>query len=145
MADDKFILSVDDDWKKQAQEEKRRLAEEQARKAAQPAAASPMAGGSPAGASEAVRARRPGEVPEASFTSLTQSLLTQTLFYLGDLGSRGQGGINLDMARYQVDLLSVLDQKSKGNLTATEQQVLDLALYEASNRFVAVASQFIGP
>lgn len=144
MADDKFILSVDDDWKRQAQEEKKRLAEQEQQQAAAAAPAAPAAGepATPGGRRKAA----PGEIPTASFAAIAQSMLTQTLYFLGDLAGRGgQSMMNLDMARYQIDQLTILEQKTKGNLTAEEQQFMDSALYEARNRFVAVASQMIGP
>ena len=143
MADQKIILSVDDDWKRQAQEEKKRLAEQEQQKAAAVAPA-------PAATEEATpvggRKAAAGEIPTASFAAIAQSMLTQTLYFLGDLAGRGgQPMMNLDMARYQIDQLTILEQKTKGNLTAGEQQFMDSALYEARNRFVAVASQMIGP
>lgn len=144
MADQKIILSVDDDWKRQAQEEKKRLAEQEQQQAVAAAPAAPAATeqATPAGRRKAA----PGEVPAASFAAIAQSMLTQTLYFLGDLAGRGgQPMMNLDMARYQIDQLTILEQKTKGNLTAEEQQFLDSALYEARNRFVAVASQMIGP
>lgn len=143
MADQKLILNVDDDWKKQAQEEKRRLAEQEqkAKEAAPPppTAAAPLPG-----------ATVPGNVAQsaenAPFATLVQTLLTQTLVYLGAMGSRGgRPMLNLDAARSAIDMLGVLDDKTRGNLAPEEQQLLDTALYEARNRFIGVASQMIGP
>jgi hypothetical protein len=51
--------------------------------------------------------------------------------------------VNLDMAKYQMDMLGVLEEKTKGNLTPTEQHLLDAALYEVRMRYVSVASQYI--
>ena len=144
MADQKIILSVDDDWKRQAQEEKKRLAEQEQATAASAVTPAPAATEQAAPAGR--RAAAPGEIPTASFAAIAQSMLTQTLYFLGDLAGRGgQSMMNLDMARYQIDQLTILEQKTKGNLVPEEQQFLDSALYEARNRFVAVASQLIGP
>lgn len=173
------ILHIDDDWKRQAQEEKRRLAEEEARKKAEattaPAGVRPpvsaamgagfaagsgsggaagVSGGSanPAGAavadtaaarSESATGRRRAAVPQASFAGLVQTLLTQALFYLGDLGTRsGQTVVDLDLAKLQIDLLGVLEEKTRGNLSDAEKQLLDNALYEVRMRFVAVAREY---
>src|SRR5688572_6452690 len=129
MAEDqnKIGLHVDTDWKKQAQEEKRRLAEEaEKRKAAAaqapagPAgvvggAASASAGASAGGGAGAGQGRQAGvrggmgagqqrELPQASFGTLVQSILTQVLFYLGELQTRGgEPMINLDMAKHNID------------------------------------------
>lgn len=137
-------LHIDDDWKKQAQEEKRRLAEEEAKKKAAPAEPTSTAGSAAgAGRSPAGR-RRPGETPEASMATLVQSMMTQALYYLGELGGRsGQSSVDLDMAKLQIDLLSLVEEKTKGNLSADEQQMLDTALYETRMRFVAVARDYV--
>lgn len=144
MADQKIILSVDDDWKRQAQEEKKRMAEQEKQQATVAVTPDPAATeqAAPAGGRKAAA----GEIPTASFATIAQSMLTQTLYFLGDLAGRGgQPMMNLDMAKYQIDQLTILEQKTKGNLMPGEQQFLDSALYEARNRFVAVASQMIGP
>ncbi|HUB24241.1 MAG TPA: DUF1844 domain-containing protein [Tepidisphaeraceae bacterium] len=146
MADEKPSLHIDTDWKKQAQEEKRRLAEQAAAKSAapvtpgaeitEPAETPEMAAGRGGG-------RQRGQMPAASFVTLVQSLMTQALFYLGDLTARGaEPSVNLDMAKHQIDTLGVLEEKSKGNLTEDEQRLLDTALYEVRMRYVNVASQF---
>ena len=171
MADEKPSLHIDDDWKKQAQQEKKRLAEQQQQKAAAPAdprAAPPGLGAAPgtraapvpppgmaavpgpAGAA-AVPAARPGQraarpLPEASFATLVQSIMTQALFYLGEFSPYGgEPVLNLDMARHQVDTLGVLEQKTVNNLDEDEKRLLDAALYDVRTRFVSVSSQFINP
>jgi hypothetical protein len=151
MAEELSGLHIDNDWKRQAQEEKRRLAEEEQKKAA--AAAAPAAPTAPAPtAGAAMSAARPGpggrrgarEVPQASFGSLVNTLMTQALFYLGDLAPQGsEPVVNLDMAKLQVDTLNILEDKTRGNLSEDEQRLLDTALYETRNRFVSVASQYI--
>jgi hypothetical protein len=145
MAEEKPSLHIDTDWKKQAQEEKKKLAEEEARKAAAAApAASPSAAPTPgAPRPGAGGARGSRELPPASFPTLVQSILTQILFYLGDLSTRGsEPSVNLDMAKHQIDILGILEEKTRGNLTPEEKQLLDTALYETRMRYVSVASQF---
>jgi hypothetical protein len=151
-------LQIDDDWKRQAQEEKRRLAEEaeKRRQSAQApvggmesaAGGAGMPGAAPGrGAEGGTRAGRGGrEMPEASFGSIVQSIMTQALYYLGELAAPGgEGGVNLDMAKHQVDVLGILEQKTKGNLAPDEQRLVDAALYETRMRFVSVASQYVNP
>src|SRR5688572_20925314 len=124
MAEDKFSLHVDSDWKRQAQEEKRKLAEQEAqRKQAAPtapagavAAPTPVVGGRPAGMAPG---RQAGgrEKQEPTFTLLVQSLLTQVLLYLGEIGMRGmEPMVDLDAAKQQLDLLTMLGEKTRGNL-----------------------------
>ena len=139
MAEELPSLHIDTDWKKEAQEEKRRLAEQEQKKAAQAPAAAPSAG-----RRGAAGGRVPREVPPATFGSLVNTLVTQTLFYLGDLAPQGsEPAINLDMAKHQVDTLNLLEDKTKGNLTEEEQRLLDTALYETRMRYVNVGSQYI--
>ncbi len=84
------------------------------------------------------------ELPQASFASLIQSILTQTMFYLGELTTRGaEPSVNLDMAKHQIDILGVLEEKTRGNLSEDEQRLLDATLYEVRTRYVNVASQYI--
>jgi hypothetical protein len=148
MAEEQPSLHIDTDWKKQAQEEKRRLAEQEQKKAAAapaaPARPTPgeptMAGGMPrAGGGPGGRDRA---MPAASFTTLVQSIVTQVLFYLGELTARGtEPSLNLDMAKHNIDMLGILDEKTRGNLTEEEQRLLDSALYESRMRYVAIAQQ----
>jgi hypothetical protein len=128
-------LQIDADWKKQAQEEKRRLAEQQKQAAG-------SAGGVAAATPSAARDAR--ELPPASFATLVQSMVTQALFYLGDLAVRGgEPVVNLDMAKHHIDTLAVIEEKTANNLTPEERRLLDTALYEARMRYVNVASQYI--
>jgi len=136
------LIHIDDDWKKQAQEEKRKLAEQEQQRAAKaPAAPPPTAAPGAGGATARGRGR---ELPPANFAAIVQSVWTQAMLYLGELAPSGsEPMVNLDMARHQFDLLGILEAKTKGNLDAEEQRLLDAALYETSSRFINVASQYI--
>src|SRR5271170_2542774 len=142
MSEEKPSLHIDTDWKRQAQEEKKRLAEEEAKKARESAPAAPAA--APGAASpRATAPKGRAEMPPASFATLVQSILTQILFYLGDLSQRGsEPNVNLDMAKHQIDILGILEEKTRGNISEEEKQLLDTALYETRMRYVSVASQF---
>lgn len=131
-----MAIQIDDDWKKQAQEEKRKLAEDaKAREEAAAAKAAPAASGSE---------KRSREMPAASFTTLVSTMLTQAGYYLGEYaGQDGEPMVDLDAAKFQIDLLGVIEEKSKGNLTSDDQKTLDGALYELRTRFVSIATQMI--
>ena len=155
MAEEQPSLHIDTDWKKQAQEEKRRLADQEKAKAEPPKApaAPPFAGGAAVAGAEPPARPRPGaargapgqrELPPPSFGALVQSIVTQILFYLGDLSPRGsEPTINLDMAKHQIDILGILEEKTKGNLNDEEKHLLDAALYETRMRYVSVAAQHV--
>ena len=77
--------------------------------------------------------------PALSFTAFVISLASSAAIHFGDLpdpssGERGQP--NLDGAAQMIEILALLEQKTKGNLTAEERQVLESVLYELRLRFV---------
>jgi hypothetical protein len=80
------------------------------------------------------------ELPPADFDFLVYSLRLQAELNLGLLPS---GAIGEDMqppdfelARHNIDLLSMLQEKTKGNLTHDEQMALDNSVTELRFRFV---------
>jgi hypothetical protein len=77
--------------------------------------------------------------PELSFTALVLSLASTAAIHFGDLadplsGERAEP--NLDGARQMIEILGLLEQKTRGNLTAEERQILEQVLYELRLRFV---------
>ncbi|MEM9111266.1 MAG: DUF1844 domain-containing protein [Planctomycetota bacterium] len=129
------ILHVDDDWKAQAQAEKAKLAEkEKASKAGADDAGTPTQAG-------------PGQIPPADFTTLVSSIATQALFSLGAMPDpqTGQRYANLDVARHHIDSLSVLEDKTKGNLTDEESKMLATTLYELRQSYVQIANASRSP
>jgi hypothetical protein len=77
-----------------------------------------------------------GQIPPASFELLVLSLAMQAQMELG-LGEPHEGHVpNLDIARHTIDLLSILQQKTRGNLTLDEQRLLENTLTELRYRYV---------
>ena len=76
-----------------------------------------------------------------TFTLFVLSLASSAAIHFGDLPdpSGVQGDPNLDGAAQMIEILSLLDQKTRGNLTAEERQVLEQVLYELRLRFVEVS------
>ena len=77
--------------------------------------------------------------PELSFTAFVLSLASTAAIHFGDLRDPQTGRpaeINLDGAAQMIEILALLDQKTKGNLTAEERQLLEQVLYELRLRFV---------
>jgi hypothetical protein len=70
-------------------------------------------------------------------------LTTQALFALGLIRMRGEEerGPDLEMARYNIDMLETLAEKTKGNLTPQEEQMLTNTLSDLRMGFVSVANQ----
>jgi hypothetical protein len=79
-------------------------------------------------------------MPESlSFTALVLSLASTAAIHFGDLPDpiSGKGSEpNLEGATQMIDILSLLEQKTRGNLTAEEREVLGQVLYELRMRFV---------
>jgi hypothetical protein len=82
-------------------------------------------------------------MPETlSFTAFVLSLATTAAIHFGDVADPSTGEPpppNLDGASQMIEILSLLDQKTRGNLTAEERQVLEQVLYELRLRYVEVA------
>ena len=72
-----------------------------------------------------------------SFEFLTLSLKMQAEVALGLLKVPGdEDGKDLDRARHVIDLLAMLTEKTKGNLSLPEQRLLENSLTELRFRFV---------
>jgi hypothetical protein len=82
-------------------------------------------------------------MPESlSFTGFVLSLASTAAIHFGDLPDPISGSPsepNLDGAAQMIEILSLLDQKTRGNLTADERQMLEQVLYELRLRFVEVS------
>ena len=77
--------------------------------------------------------------PELSFTAFVLSLASTAAIHFGDLADPVSGEPtepNLEGARQMIEILGLLEQKTRGNLTAEERQVLEQVLYELRLRFV---------
>ena len=79
----------------------------------------------------------PSDEP-SGFETLVSYLSTTTMFQLGLMPGPGGERIPPDMVNAQrtIDLLEVLQEKTKGNLTAGESRLLDEVLYELRMTFV---------
>ena len=83
-------------------------------------------------------------LPPASFVFLVESILMQTQMHLGlmHFGEKDeQSEPNLPLARHSIDLLAVLQEKTKGNLTAEEQRLIENGLTELRFRYVQVSDK----
>ena len=136
-------IQIDSDWKAQAQAEKQKLAE----KAKEAPAAGASGGGGATGQRRAGAAGAPragaGELPPADFQTLLSTMATQALFALGAFPDprTGQRVAHLDLARHHIDMLGVIEEKTKGNLSEEETDALTTTLYELRQRYVQVSAQ----
>jgi hypothetical protein len=71
-----------------------------------------------------------------SFESLVSSIYSAVLFNLGEIKLKGTDDIcdNLDMARFNIGLLEMLTEKTKGNLSKEEDNYLQSVLVNSQER-----------
>jgi len=129
MSEEKKII-IDEDWKSQVEAEKA-------------AAQGHESGGDEEqDAADAAAAAR-GPLPPASFEILLTSLATEAMLHLGQLPhpATGQPKLDLPHAKYTIDLIEVLEEKTGGNLTPEEQAAISQILHQLRMAFVAVQAQ----
>lgn len=83
-------------------------------------------------------------LPPANFLFLVESILMQAQIQLGllNLGENDESPEpNLPLARHSIDLLAVLQDKTKGNLTAEEQRLLENGITELRFRYVQASDE----
>jgi hypothetical protein len=98
----------------------------------------------PADASPSTAANTPTEQkvpprPPIDFPSYLLSYYTQGLVLLGEVPNpyTNKKEEDVEAARHTIDILTMLEQKTKGNLTKEEQQLLETVLYELRMKFMA--------
>lgn len=115
MSDEEKKIIVDDDWKAEAQREKENLSKE---------------------------TEPPPPMPEASFAELLNMFVMQAMAGLGMMAGAGGSQIppNMEVAKHFIDLLQVLEDKTKNNLEDEEQKLLSQVLYDLRMRYVQMTS-----
>ena len=90
----------------------------------------------------------PEDQSSMAFSGFIISLVTTAAIHFGDYPDPATGETkppNLQGAAQMIDVLTMLEQKTKGNLTAQERSLLEQSLYELRMRFVAAQRQAGGP
>jgi len=134
---DKPRIFVDEDWKSRVQSEK-----EKAKQGATNAPASPPAAESPKPAAKPTPPppQEPQEIPPASFPLLVQMLATPAMMDIEEAGQLQEKGespaASLARAKHFVDLLGVLEEKTKGNLSPEESRWMSGMLHQLRMFFV---------
>lgn len=85
-------------------------------------------------------------LPNIDFTTLVISLSQTALVHLGEapdpeVGDEANPPRSLPLARQTIDLLGVLQEKTKGNLSGEEERLLDQVLYDLRLRFVELSKE----
>ena len=82
-----------------------------------------------------------GADARVSFIAFLYSLASSAAVHFGDVADPSSGEKrppNLEQASYVIDVLALLEDKTKGNLSSEERQFLEQILYELRMRFLAV-------
>ena len=77
-------------------------------------------------------------LPEVNFNSLIFSLSSSALLHMGEIADpqTGQKRLDLPMAKHSIDIISMLKDKTKGNLDGEEQKFIDSILTDLRLRYV---------
>ena len=126
MADEEKKIIVDEDWKAQAQKEKEALKEqEKADDKKEDQAHPPM--------------------PEANFSGLVSMLATQAFYALGLIRPEGDEDKQVEpdwqIAKFNIDMLGMLEEKCKPNLTDEEAHLLKSTLEQLRMLFVQLSKK----
>lgn len=119
-------IHVDSDWKAEVQAEKEQLAQkEELRKETGDEGEQP----------------KPGELPPADFKALMGIFASQAVMGLGSMTDPKTGGVVVDLAgaKFAIDLLAVIQEKTTGNIEEKEAEELDQLITELRSRFVQIA------
>ena len=120
-ANPRIQKKVDEAWKDQAAKEKGTLLKSAGQQAQAPG-----------------KAAKEG-APQGDFNFFLSSLSMQALMALGELPNpmTNERQEDLEQARYLIDVIGMLQEKTKGNLSPEESQMLEGVLYELRMKYVA--------
>ena len=121
-------LIIDEDWKSQVEAEKEAARQEPVAKPDE-AKPNPVADDLP--------------LPQADFLFLVGTLYLQGAMALGLMPNpiSGKAEVKLNQAKHAIDLLAMLQEKTKGNLEPDETEELDVALHQLRMAYVGVSNR----
>ena len=126
MSDEEKKIIVDEDWKAQAQKEKEALKEQEKVE------------------HEKKEEPRP-PMPEANFSGLVSMLATQAFYALGLIRPEGDEEKQVEpdwqIAKFNIDMLGMLEEKCKSNLTDEEASLLKSTLDQLRMLFVQLSKK----
>lgn len=83
------------------------------------------------------------ELPHIDFATFVLSLSHSALMHLGEAPHPEDGRVekNLPLAKQNIDLLGLLEEKTKGNLTGDEERLLSQVLFDVRMRYVELTKK----
>lgn len=130
---------VDESWKEQASLEKNVLGEESQLQDDQ---ATPGSAQTPQQSPEAQKGAEQPQAMEVNFLNYITSLGFQAMIFLGEIPNPVTNEVdkNLDQAKFLIDTLSMLGEKTAGNLSDQEKELLENSVYELQMKYVQISS-----
>jgi hypothetical protein len=107
--------------------------------AAEAQEAAPQASQQPTAAQERVdSAAQNSALPEIDFSTFIISLSTQALMHLGEIANPVSGKVEADIsvAKQMIDILAMLNEKTRGNLNSSEAQMMESILFDLRMKYV---------
>jgi hypothetical protein len=82
-------------------------------------------------------------LPSIDFSTFVLSLSHSALMHLGEAPNPENGKVekSLPLARQTIDLIAMLEEKTKGNLSGDEERLLGQILYDLRMRYVELSKQ----
>ncbi|MDD5459842.1 MAG: DUF1844 domain-containing protein [Phycisphaerae bacterium] len=118
-------IIIDEDWKEQAKHDKEVLAEQEQKE------------------KEEIKKqpKREGRLPKGDFAALISMLATQAFYAMGviKVNEQDEREPDLEMAKYSIDMLETLEEKTKGSLTEQESTALTNTLSQLRMAFVELS------
>lgn len=153
--------SVDESWKESAAQEKERLeniARPPDRQAGGSGADKTSPGGNAQSSPQSSAGSRPPSQPqdvpghaheepsgayEANFINYISGLAYQAMVFMGEIPNpaTNTNEKNLEQAKFVIETLILLQEKTKGNLTQKESDMLNTAAYELQMKFVEISQK----
>ncbi|MBL7214835.1 MAG: DUF1844 domain-containing protein [Phycisphaerae bacterium] len=123
MADEEKKIIIDEDWKTQTQKEKEKLKEQEAEEEIKP-----------------TDEQKP-QLPPADFSGLVSILASQAFYALGvfRMDETDERQPDFAMAKFNIDLLGILEEKCRGNLSDDESKMLKDTLTQLRMVFVQLS------
>ena len=127
-------LFIDEDWKARVQAEKEQLRQQEAKQE------------QTATAAEDIAKQFAYQLPPASFVALVELVATQAVSVMAEAMRPAKDGEpprklpepTRPLVRHLIDLLGVLEEKTRGNLTADESRYLAHRLHELRMTYIEI-------
>jgi len=125
MAKEEKKIIIDEGWKEEAAKEKDKLAEQQEAE------------------KQEKQEQQARQLPPADFSGLVSMLATQAFFALGVIRAKEdeEPKVDVALAQYNIDMLGIIDEKTKGNISDEEKKLLEGSIHQLRMAFVQITEK----